>query len=402
MSNQGNSNDGRQIVQDDGDLGEPIIPPPNRSTGGTPLRRTSPLVSPGSQRPPERQVSYEDLARRPRSNPRSRTPMRYESPLTGNAFREVSPENERREGQRVSIRALAGAAVGTALRSTRIVEQRLHAEGQRTPTKSSKQGPSRRKVRRWNNDNFVGLASELAESSSRGAAVAEILLLAQADAMEYRCIYNPNDMPPSALTTLIQDEKLEHTRNQFFEGEIGHGPPDVRSKSKIKQDYSSPALMMNRVHERLRNVITRACSSNTMVKIVDAFEECLCSCFLDGQSNKSITCNVNTLLEAPKVNKKKSGQTTAHFYFDADSSSAGFHRLLLHAVCQFHGLHAMSTTVDLNKKPARQLVVTGKTLCGPNIKLSDQAKLTNLESTNIPAEETHALTRKLSTVKVGN
>lgn len=54
---------------------------------------------------------------------------------------------------------------------------------------SSKQGPSRRKVRRWNNDNFSGIASEIAKSSSRGAITAELLLQAQVDAPLYVSVY---------------------------------------------------------------------------------------------------------------------------------------------------------------------------------------------------------------------
>jgi len=65
---------------------------------------------------------------------------------------------------------------------------------------SSKQGPSRRKVRRWNNDNFSGIASELAKASSRGAVAAEVLLRAQADAPRYISVYNPEDYPESTVS----------------------------------------------------------------------------------------------------------------------------------------------------------------------------------------------------------
>ena len=115
------------LHDDDNDIGEGIIPPSNRSTGGTPLRRSSPALlhpsRPGSasrgttntSNPRDgllRRLSYEDLRDRPSSNPRTRTPMRYESPLNPNAFRN--------EGQRVTVRPLAGAAVGTALVSRRV------------------------------------------------------------------------------------------------------------------------------------------------------------------------------------------------------------------------------------------------------------------------------------------
>jgi hypothetical protein len=72
-------------------------------TGDGEARSGSPFVSPAS------------LARRPRSNQRTRTPMRYESPLDPGAFRRDGPSPERREGQHITVRPLAGAAIGTTL-----------------------------------------------------------------------------------------------------------------------------------------------------------------------------------------------------------------------------------------------------------------------------------------------
>ena len=126
----GPGNDHLSVLQDDdNDIGEGMMmPPSNRSTGGTPLRRSSPALlhpsRPGSatrsttanvSNPRDgllRRLSYEELRDRPSSNPRTRTPMRYESPLNPNAFRT--------EGQRVTVRPLAGAAVGTTLVSRRV------------------------------------------------------------------------------------------------------------------------------------------------------------------------------------------------------------------------------------------------------------------------------------------
>ena len=79
------------------------------TTGGSPLRLTN----------------------RPRSNPRTRTPMRYESPIEANTFNRINIREEdetevetaaggaettgqpRMEGRRITIRPMAGRAVGT-------------------------------------------------------------------------------------------------------------------------------------------------------------------------------------------------------------------------------------------------------------------------------------------------
>ena len=66
--------------------------------------------------------------------------------------------------------------------------------------KSSKQGPSHRKIRRWDNDSMVGIVSEIAKASSRGPAVAEVYLKAQADAPMYRSIVMPHDRPKPTVS----------------------------------------------------------------------------------------------------------------------------------------------------------------------------------------------------------
>jgi len=155
-----------------------------------------------SHTPPTSSLTQDELARRPRSNPRSRTPMRYESPLEADAFRLGStsssgPPEEGEDAQqqqpvshRITIRStLAGSAVGTV---ARIREQRPVTPNR----KSHKQGPSHRKIRRWNNDKFSGLAAELKASSSSSTA-ADVLLLAQSEAHLYRAVYDPKEHGPS-------------------------------------------------------------------------------------------------------------------------------------------------------------------------------------------------------------
>lgn len=163
------------------------------------LRRASPLHSPtrtlrlteaehaAAQQPSRLRVTAETLAR-PRSNPRSRTPMRYESPLTNEFQRAVIEDEEdrtnvlaRHEARRITIRPLAGTAVGT---SVPVVEERRRLE------RSRKQGPSTRKVRRWHNDHLVGVAEELAAASERGRQVAAVLREAQKEAHRYRAVHD--------------------------------------------------------------------------------------------------------------------------------------------------------------------------------------------------------------------
>lgn len=95
------------------------------------LRRSSPLHPSRTLRISEAEASRTttsiDTSRRPRSNPRSRTPMRYESPLDPDEFRRIRLQQEQQEGQneterpdarRITIRPNAGRAIGAI--STRV------------------------------------------------------------------------------------------------------------------------------------------------------------------------------------------------------------------------------------------------------------------------------------------
>lgn len=133
-------------------------------------------------------IRLENLTLRPRS--RNRTPLRYESPLEPSALRrdglEAEQDQTRLESARITIRPNAGAAVG---------DLGVHPVAEKP--KSLKQGYSHRKVRRWNNDNFTGLAAEI--KASRGHVAAEALLRSQEDAHLYKDMYDPTEKTNSAL-----------------------------------------------------------------------------------------------------------------------------------------------------------------------------------------------------------
>jgi len=211
-------------------------------------------------------VAVGDVDRRMTTPRRSRT--RYESPLDPDEFRPRNrgasppPPPDRSEtaagtSHRITIRPLAGRAVGTGVASvanravsffffdafvlqTCVVlfffgntDGRLDpslpvsdiaicfryngiplppfkiqfreegratrvAVGTPTSSRSGKQGPSHRKVRRWNNDRISSLADEIAKmSSSKSSKAAEVLLIAHRDAHLYRPICDPAEKSES-------------------------------------------------------------------------------------------------------------------------------------------------------------------------------------------------------------
>jgi hypothetical protein len=216
--------------------------------------------------------------------------------------------------------------------------------------KSSKQGPSHRKIRRWNNDNFVNLAAKIHNKGGRTAA--QVLLLGQADAAQYRSVYDLNEHQSTAMAQLRQDE-LSGVREQFFEGELPHrlntvvvayNPNKHRPKGPL-----TPEHMMNRIDARLRRVVVKACeNSYPASKVVHTLEAFLVRAYAGKSDTTPRDAWKELLLEPPTVTHRKRDDTyITKFLFDADSSTGGFHRLLLHGLCQFHGLGATSSSMQV-------------------------------------------------------
>ena len=190
--------------------------------------------------------------------------------------------------------------------------------------KSRKQGPSQRKVRRWVNDHVVHLAKELTSTKSRSA-----LLLAHEEAHLYRDICDFKRSDP--MDKFLNDESLKVERQKFFEGET---PVSVHVQREAPPNLGLTVdEKMARIEPRLRRVVVKACSNSyPAAKVVEAFED-----YLLGRHGGDWWNDL--LLEAPTE-----GFDDVSFYFDARSSTGGFHRLLLHAVAQFHGFKVRTRT----------------------------------------------------------
>lgn len=150
----------------------------------------------------------------------------------------------------------------------------------------------------------------------------------------------------------MQGDDMKVAREQFFEGE---GPMPVttptvypRGSGACRKGALTAEDMLNRMDQRLRRLVVRAChNSYAAAKVVALFEEFVIVSF-SGESNKKVKSLdegwwKDLLLECPTITQRKdNSRYTAQFYFHATAATGGFHRLLLHAVCQFHGLNAVS------------------------------------------------------------
>lgn len=216
--------------------------------------------------------------------------------------------------------------------------------------KSQKQGPSHRKVRRWNNDNFVNLAAEI-NSGNKGGRAARALMMGHSNADQYRAIIcDPEDHTSKAMTRLREEESLKDVREKFFEGELGAKPAPATRSSRSTLEPTTPEEMLLRIEARLRRVVIKACENSvpasTVVEHVEAF-------LLRAHRGKKWTDDEEDwwkelLVEPPSVtHRKRDDSYITRFLFDGDSPNGGFHRLLLHGLCQFHGLRATSSSMEV-------------------------------------------------------
>jgi len=292
---------------------------------------------------------------RPRSNPRNRTPMRI-------AEQEEEPRCTRGDH---------------LMRS-----------------KSRKQGPSHRKARRRNYDNFVNLAAELSNHKGSASAV-EALLSGAANASEHRSILDPREHESKAMKQFREDKSLNLVREKFFEGSLPCDPYSSSSFKKFAVDTASltPLERFHRIESRLRRIVVKACeNSYAASKVVNALEDFLVRAYngekdersqeewkeflLDSPIVTEQRCEMQSIDHQDRKSKCNNRRLIINFLFDADSTTGGFHRLLLHGICQFHCLRATSSSTrikisskDCNAtKKARILTATG-TLLGADVRL---------------------------------
>ena len=169
----------------------------------------------------------------------------------------------------------------------------------------------------------------------------------------------------------MHDDTMKRTREHFFEG-MGPSLSVTQPMRTVKTQTpaaTTPAEMLNRLDPRLRRLVSRACrNSYAASKVVKLFEDYIASCFTTDKMPNEDDWWCDLLLERPTVSKRHDGKCTAQLFFHPTSQTDGFHRLLLHAVGQFHGLKVVLRTVDIaigNQKEARALIVTGEEQSAP-------------------------------------
>jgi hypothetical protein len=375
--------------------------------------------------------SYLDLANRPRSTPRNRTPRRNSTPVLGPVNRSSIANEERNSSNERSSRSTtpntsaayirpqrivglgANLAVGTVLRTGSL--SALHERPGRTASsmaqqpRSAKQGPGHRKVRRWNNDKFIGIASDISNSLSsknpqKGMRIANIYAEAEMEKSKYtmpnaprgnRTIFgtlvsanrkfggddfsdesDDGGYASDCIKVKLDPARVAQIRERFVDGEVGEDNTFVMSNSakermrkREEELYKDGHRMTKKVNQRLLKVVIRACKGSGFTRnVVDAFEKLLLSLPNNGSSASTSTSSKpetdiwnKVLVQKPLITRKSNPGTsgssvTIRMLFSENESKGAFNRLLLHAVCQFHDLDTSSSTTS---KGHRMMTVTG-------------------------------------------
>jgi hypothetical protein len=307
----------------------------------------------------------------------------------------------------------ANLAVGTVLRGGSLTA--LHERPGRGSAltaahqpRSAKQGPGQRKVRRWNNDKFIGIASDISntlasKNPQRGIKIANIYAEAEMEKGKYTMPNAPRGNR-TIFSTLLSDNRtrgagiglsddegyddgygsdsgkvkidpsrVAEIRGRFIDGEVGVENTEMteagkeRMRKREEELYKDGHRMMKKVNPRLLNVVIRACKGSGFTRnVVDAFENLISSMPKNGSSASSTTAIQKdiwkkVLIQKPLVTRKSraggnGSNLTIRMLFCDDESKGAFNRLLLHAVCQFHGLDTASSTTS---KGHRMMTVTG-------------------------------------------
>jgi hypothetical protein len=246
-------------------------------------------------------------------------------------------------------------------------------------------------------------------------------------------VYDPKQHESKSMTQFREDESLHQIRQQFFDGELPNhtlsssGGRQQQQQQQQQKDFAllTPLERFYRIDNRLRRIVVKACeNSYAASKVVNTLEEYLIRVHAGKTDKRTREEWLEFLLEPPTVTtprrtkhnhddavndeSKKSTSLVTRFLFDADSPTGGFHRLLLHGLCQFHGLSAASSTMTVvvqgndEVKKARVLTATG-TFYGSDVHLVDfitSRQNNNTDGIIKKSLEKEATTTALATLKV--
>ena len=180
---------------------------------------------------------------------------------------------------------------------------------------------SRRKLRRWENDNLFGVHRYLNANSFRGPEDTENVV-EESNQIEWR----------SNFSTLLKKENAVALRAYLSCSNSESVLPYRKTTKSASTTITDPRKCWAKVEKKLRSIVIRSVQNQKLKEYLISMEEILCDYKLLGDISHS----------EHALDSIKSYVTTSigcsEYGLEISLVDSAFHRLLLHALCQFHGL----------------------------------------------------------------
>jgi hypothetical protein len=219
------------------------------------------------------------------------------APLANNSHRPASLRHGTSHwlAQPASSTVHSSSSTTTTRRSSHNPTRRRHPQDGTTRTLSNKQHPSHRKQRRWNNDRFVGTASEHLHNTMMGD---------QDDSNindDYDHYWRQHYMPNypckyrSEFAKLVVDDtkKGQGVRDRFLKGEVG-----VRVVGNSSTTVMTEEVMHRMIAEKFQKKLGISLSKNLSAASTGIDNE---KCAIDITTNTSMLGNVNENIMGVKI-----------------------------------------------------------------------------------------------------
>eukprot|EP01041_Mallomonas_annulata_P009457 gene9457-19640_t len=190
---------------------------------------------------------------------------------------------------------------------------------------------SRRKQRRWDNDNLFGMHRHLRKTieDDMDESIEESALHNFGLQIEWR----------SAFRDILHEDNKDALQEYLKCAEFTKNHHIIHHHAR----WSETEKGWNRIEKKLRSIIVRAMKTDSLKFFLNAIEQIIILFVLEGITPNEIdTPEVLLLTLASPLEANEIG-----LYIHLQDSS--FHRLLTHAACQFHGLKSKSITINNRK-----------------------------------------------------
>merc|ERR1711862_132972 len=161
---------------------------------------------------------------------------------------------------------------------------------------------------------------------------------------------------------------------------MGSKSTNNNTSHMIHHPITDVKTLFNRMNPRLRKIICSS-SSSYHLQLINSYESYIQSAFTHSSTTlpplpsilSTILIDTPTIIQKNSNNNNNNSKIIIRFQFSNEKkkkSSTALSRLLLHAVCDFHNLHSISTTDKNKEKKVKLLTVSGTYFHYPEFHLS--------------------------------